>query len=226
MSLFGSARYRPLLIVVFLLTIGLIAGGLSRPVEVRHSAPFGFSQTLDPTRLIAVRGGYVVPNYDDFNRIDLDLRAYSGQEGYDLTVHVRPAEPGASDVRTIPLAASAQKIWFQKETLENPFITIRFPPIEESAGRRYYVWVEAGPRNRDAIWTLWSIKSYSRATGYTVLQAWLDGPPEPLGDEPGRVALILLIVGTVTATAWLVAALLVLPLGVSRRAKRQTLKGR
>ena len=170
MNLFGPARQRPLLLAVFLLTVGLIAGGLNRPVEVRHSAPYGFSQTLDPERLIAVRGGYVVPNYDDFNRLDLDLRAYSGQERYDLTVHVRPAEPGAADVRSIPLSATTQKIWYQKEAFANPFLTIRFPPIADSAGRRFYVWVEAGPRNRDAIWTLWSIKSYSKTSGYTVLR--------------------------------------------------------
>jgi hypothetical protein len=212
MSLLGPRRRRPILMVVFVLAIGLIAGSLNRPVEVRHSAPYGFSQTLDPDRLIAVRGGYINPNYDDFNRLDLDLRAYSWQERYDLTVHVRPAEPGVADLRTIPLSVSTERIWYQKEAFENPFVTVRFPPIKESAGRRFYVWVEGGPRNRDAIWTLWSIKSYSKVSGYRVLSAWLDAPPEPLGEGPGRLALILLIVGSVLAAAWLVAVVLILPL--------------
>jgi hypothetical protein len=217
MSWFGPPRQRPIVAAVFLLTLGLIAGALNRPVEVRNSAPYGFNQTLDPDRLIAVRGGYVVPNYDDFSRLDLDLRAYVRQERYDLTIHVRPAVPDAADVRTVALSISTETIWHAKPQLGNDFITVRFPPIADSAGQRFYVWVEAGPRNRDSIWTLWSIKSYSRATGYTVLRAWLDAPPEPLGDGPGRVALVLLLVVLAVATAWLVAALTGLTLGASDR---------
>jgi hypothetical protein len=219
MSWFGPRRQRPIVAVVFLLALGFAVGGLNKPVEVRHSAPFGFSQTLDRDRLIAVRGGYVLSNYDDFNRVDLDVRAYSRQERYDLIVHVRPAGTDApdADVRTVPLSVSGTEVWHNKSTFENDFVTVRFPPIADSAGQRFYVWVEAGPRNRDAIWTLWSVKTYSTTSGYTVLRAWFDAPPEPLGQGPGRVALIVLMVGTVLAAAWLVAALVGLALGSAER---------
>ena len=176
------------------------------PVEVRHSAPFGFSLTFDARRAIAVRGGYVTANYDDFNRLDLDLRSYTAGERFDLTVHVRPAGPDAPDVRTITLAVDASEIWHQKSVFGDPFVTVRFDPIPDSSGTRYFVWVEAGPRNRDAIWTLWSIKSYSRVPAREVLAALVDAPPEPLGHAAGRVVLILLTGGTIATAAWLLGA--------------------
>jgi hypothetical protein len=176
------------------------------PVEVRHSAPFGFSLTYDARRAIAVHGGYVTANYDDFNRVDLDLRAYTAGERYDLTVHVQPAGRDAPDVRTIPLGVDAAEIWHQKSVFGNPFVTLHFDPIPDSAGKRYFVWVEAGPSNRDAVWTLWSIKSYSRVPASEVLAALVKAPPEPLGRVPGRVALILLTGGTIATAAWLFGA--------------------
>lgn len=182
------------------------AAGAFWPVEVRHSAPFGFSLTFDARRAIAVRGGYVTANYDDFNRVDLDLRAYTAGEHFDLTVHVRPAGPDAPDVRTIPIAVDAAEVWHQKEVFADPFVTVRFDPIPDSAGTRYFVWVEAGPRNRDAVWTLWSVKSYSRVPTHEVLAALVDAPPEPLGRTAGRVVLILLTGGTIATAAWLVGA--------------------
>jgi len=181
------------------------------PIDVRHSAPYGFSLTADFRRSIAVNGGYIRPNYDHFNRLDLDFRAYTLGQVYDLTIHIRPAEPGAPDVRQISLDVPAERIFHAKQPFANPFLTVRFPEIRDSAGKTYYVWVETGPRNRDAVVALWSIKSYSRLTGRTVLSTFVH---QRVGDSmAARVALILLAVAIVTMTGVIVAVLTELSLG-------------
>lgn len=150
----------------------LLAASVWR-VEVRHSAPYGFSKTIDFERLIAVPGGYVTANYPNFDRIDLDLRAYDVAATYDLTIHIRPAIAGAADVRTIGLDLSGSKIPYAKGAFFDPFVTVRFPPIVDSRNQTYYVWVERGPRNRNDVVTVWSIKSYSSVPARAVLDASL-----------------------------------------------------
>jgi hypothetical protein len=197
--------------------VALVALALVVPLELRHSAPFGFRLTFDGERGIAVRGGTVVANYPDFNRLDLDLRAYTPGASYDLTVHVRPDEPGAADVRTIPLGLEAEEIWHDKPTFADPFLTVRFPPIPDSAGKRYLVWVDPGPRNRDEVVALWSIKSYSRLTGRDALAAFLADPPGDGGETWARAALVAVMVGVVLAFGALMAALAALALSVAAR---------
>jgi hypothetical protein len=200
-------------VVAALLLVGL---GLLAPIEVRHSAPFGFSQTLDRERGIAVRGGFVTPNYPGFNRVDLDLRAYHRDADYDLTVHVRRDRPGAADLRTIPLSLPGERIRHDKPPFADPFQTVRFPPIPDAAGRRFYVWVEPGPRNRDDVVALWSIKSYSRARGADVLAAFLQfraGDAAPIATRAALVGLPLALAGTF---GWLMAAVTALALRSGR----------
>lgn len=202
----STRRLRSIAVAIGALAVGLVF--LVWPVDVRHSEPFGRSSTLDAPRAIAVRGGYVTPNYDDFHRVDLDLRAYSAAERYDLTVHVRPASveaPEAPDARTVSLALDVEEIWHRKEAFADPFVTVTFPAIKESAGRRYFVWVEAGPRNRDDVWTLWSVKTFSTVRPVEVLAAFVDAPSAPIR-VGGGVVLILLIAGTVGSAVWLMAA--------------------
>jgi hypothetical protein len=115
------------------------------------------------------------------------------------------------------LAVTAEAIWPQKTVFGNPFLTLRFPAVAASAGKRYYIWVEAGPRNRDAIWTLWSVKTYSRVPAHEVAAALVEAPPEPLDGWAGRVVLILLVAGTVWSAAWLVAVVAVAPVTRFRR---------
>lgn len=192
------------------------------PIDVRHSAPYGFRLTADFRRSIAVNGGYIRPNYDHFNRLDLDLRAYTSGQTYDLTIHIRPAEPGAPDVRQIPLNLPAERIFHVKKPFANPFITVRFPEIRNSAGKTYYVWVEAGPRNRDAVFALWSIKSYSRLNGWTVLKTFVE---QRVGNAaPAKVALIVLGVACVTLIGVIVAVLT--ELGLLERQQRLGSRGR
>jgi hypothetical protein len=185
----------------------LLAGaGLLAPLEVRHSAPFGFNLTFDARRGIAVRGGQLVANYPDFNRLDLDLRAYNLDADYDLTVHLRPDRPGAPDVRTLALSVPGREIRHDKATFADPFLTLRFPPIEHSAGQRYHVWIESGPRNRDDVVALWSIKSYSRANGAAVLAAFLRDLPGGAGQPLVQGLLVGLLLALVALFGWLIAA--------------------
>lgn len=185
----------------------MLVAGLATvlPIDVRHSAPYGFSLTADFRRSIAVNGGYIRPNYDHFNRLDLDLRAYTPGQTYDLTIHIRPAEPGAPDVRQISVSVPAERIFHVKEPFANPFITLRFPEIRDAAGKIYYVWVETGPRNRDAVVALWSIKSYSRLHGWTVLKTFV---AQRAGDTAAaKLALVMLGVTCVTFIGVIVAVL-------------------
>lgn len=177
------------LMVGLLASMALAAASLGVPIDVRHSAPFGFRLSFDADRGIAVSGALVEPNYPRFDRVDLDLRAYNVDADYDLTVHIRPDAVDAPDVRTLPLPVAGARIRHDKPTFANPFVTLRFPPIADSAGRRYYVWVERGPRNRDDVVALWSVKSYSRVTGRDVLAAFLRPPDE----EPRRTATVLFL---------------------------------
>ena len=202
-----------MLVVATAMLIGL-------PLSIRHNAPLGVSRTIDAGRGIAVRGGYVTPNYDGFDRVDLDLRVYDDDPFYDFTVHVRPAGPDAPDVRTIALRVPNEDVWHEKGAFENAYLAVRFPKIADSAGQRFYVWVEGGPRNRDDIWTLWRIKSYSTVRIWEVVMAWADAPPAPLGRWVGGVVVVLLMGSTAAALAWLAGALVVVNPG--NRPKRSS----
>jgi hypothetical protein len=182
--------------------------GLFIPCEVRHSAPFGFRPTFDRPRGIAVPGGFISPNYPNLDRLDLDIRAYSREDRYDLTIHLRPDAPGAPDVRTMVLSVPGHQIWHVKTPLANPFVSVRFPPISESSGRRYYVWIEPGPKHRDDVVTMWSIKSYSHVPVKDVLAAFLReapglGPYAPML----RTMLATLMLCMVIGVGWLLGAL-------------------
>lgn len=195
-------------LVVGVLSALILAGaGLFVPLEVRHSAPFGFSLTLDARRGMAVRGGVVTANYPNFNRIDLDLRAYDVQARYDLIVHVRPDVQQAADVRTLSLSVPGSQIRHDKSSFADPFVTLRFPPIADSAGRGYYVWVDAGPRNRDDVVAVWSIKSFSEARGAEVLAAFLRGSPDDSRPVPAIAFMLAILFGCVLAFGWMMGAL-------------------
>ena len=193
----------------------LLGAGLFVPFEVRNSAPAGYVQTLDPTRGIAVRGARVLINYPDFHRVDVDLRGYTPDARYDLTLHIRPVVAGAGDVRTVPISVTSEEIWHRKPDLANPFTTVRFEPLQDSAGTQYDISVSLGPRNRDDVFALWSVKTYSRSSGREVLAAMLDALPG--GTAPGaiRASLIVLLVGFAVGAAWLVGAVVGLAVGDS-----------
>jgi hypothetical protein len=201
-----------------ILAVMVIAGiaVLLFPASVRHNAPLGVSRTIDSGRGIAVRGGYVMPNYDGFDRLYLDLRVYSDEPFYDFTVHVRPAGPDQPDLKTIALRVPRADVWHAKGAFANPYLAVGFPEIADSAGSRYYVWVESGPRNRDDIWTLWRIKSYSTVPVWEVARAWITTPPEPLGRWPGGLMLVVVMAAMVASLGWLALALTRMPAGPLR----------
>lgn len=210
----STRRLVPLAVGVLGAALLVVAGTVWR-VDVRHSAPYGFSKTIDFGRLIAVRGGYVSPNYDDFDRLDLDLRAYSPGAVYDLTIHIRPAVPGAEDVRTLHLDLPASAIGSRKETFGDPFVTVRFAPVADSAGKTYYVWVEPGIRNRDDVVALWSLKSYSRVPAWRVVSAFVNEAPGGALRGIVRLALILLLGGLVFSSGWFLSQMVAASAGAS-----------
>ena len=201
-----SSRAVPPLLVGLATATALLVGALYVPFEVRNSAPYGFSLTVDFERAIAVRGGTIEVNYPNLNRLDLDLRAYTPRSEYDLLVHLRPEERGAPDVRTIPLHIAGERISHDKGTFANPFVTVRFPPIADSAGKSYYVYVEAGPRNRDDVVTVWSIKSYSRVNGRTVLAAFLGAEIGNRDRVAVRALTVALLLAFAASSGWLLGA--------------------
>jgi hypothetical protein len=185
----------------------IVVVGLVVPLEIRHSARFGFSQTVDFDRSIAVTGGYVTANYDNFNRVDLDLRAYTPDATYDLTVHIRPALARAQDVRTIHVQYPADVIFHRKTSFGDPFVQLDFDPIANSEGQTYYVWVERGPRNVDDVVNLWSVKSYSSERGAAVLAAFLRNPPGESAAWFMRLLLSIALLGFLFTVGWLVSTL-------------------
>lgn len=196
----------PALLVGVATAVALLAGSLFVPFEVRNSAPYGFSLTVDFERAIAVRGGPIEVNYPNLNRLDLDLRVYTSRAEYDVIVHLRSDESDEEDVRTIALHVPGTRIWHDKSAFANPFVTVRFPPIADSAGERYYVYVETGPRNRDDVLALWSIKSYSRVSGQTVLSAFVASNIGNGEDAVARSLTVGLLLLFVVGCGWLMGA--------------------
>ena len=204
----------PALLVGLGAAVAMLAGSLFLPYEVRNSAPYGFSLTVDFERAIAVRGGPIQVNYPNLNRLDLDLRAYTSRAEYDLTVHLRPEGGGNADLRTIPLHITGSRIWHDKAPFADPFVTVRFPPIAASAGQRYYVYVESGPRNRDDVLAVWSIKSYSRVTGQHVVAAFVESNVGTSNDAVVRTLTTALVIAFVAGCGWLMGAATWLALAV------------
>lgn len=193
---------------IALVTTGIIlAVALLIPIEIRHTAPFGFRQTLDRSRGIAVNGVTVTSNYANFNRIDLDLRAYTEQERYDFIVRIRPLTEDAEAVRSVRITRPYDEIAVNKAALADPFSTVRFDPIADSSGKSYYVWVERGPRNQDDIVALWSVKSYSRLRGTAALTAFITGVPVKMPQWAGWGVLVGLMVLFIAAFAALILSL-------------------
>ena len=90
----NSGRLVSLAVSVLGVALLVVAGTVWR-VDVRHRRRLRIQQDDRLQPVIAVRGGYISPNYDDFDRLDLDLRAYSPRAVYDLTIHSAgsPAPP-------------------------------------------------------------------------------------------------------------------------------------
>src|SRR5262249_3363148 len=71
------------------------------------------------------------------------------------------------------LSVDSDDIWFRKGTWQNPFLSLRFDPIQDSAGKTYYVWVERGPSDANDVLALWSMKSYSKVPAIDVVRAFM-----------------------------------------------------
>lgn len=200
--------------IVTVVLIGVVVAALMWvaivlvPVGVRHSAPFGTVQTVDFSRSIAVLGGEVRPNYPSFDRIDLDLRAYSDRVPggrYDFVLNLQTVEEPRV-VRRVAFSVAADRIPASRSAFSTALTTVRFDPIPDSAGQAYYVSLERGPRNADDIVTLWGIQTYSTASVRDVLDAAIDGYRLGFSAETDRAVLlggmvVALLVSAITIAA-------------------------
>lgn len=177
-------------------------------VDVRHAAPFGSVQTVDFDRGLAVLGGEVTPNYPDFSRIDLDLRAYGDRipdDRFDFVLSVRSVTDRRV-VRRVAFSVDSTRIDADRSAFAPLSATVRFAPIVDSAGTTYQVLVERGPRNGDDVVTLWGIRTYSAlrpvdllgwaSNEYGVMVPGRNPTPTPsasagpsASDDPGGAAL-------------------------------------
>ena len=188
---------------------------LNTTITVRNSAPFGAVKTIDPSRGIAVLSGTVTPNYDNFDAVGLDLRAYGhlDQIGQiDFILSVQDARDG-SNVRRVAFSVPADHIPATKSAFSSIQTTVHFGAINASAGHAYSVWLERGPRNEDDIVTLWGIQSFSEVSPIDVLDAAIND--YGISDDPARTAFLMrtLIVAVIVLIGVVVAGMtyLILP---------------
>ena len=198
---------------VVALTVGALIGlatvlaVLYLPVNVRHAEPFGNVQTVDFDRGIAVLGGEVRPNYRNFDRVELDLRAYTSMvpgDQYDFVLTVAATDDGG-EVRRVAFSVPAASIPATKSAFSPTGTSVGFEPIPDSAGRTFSVSLERGPRNAEDVVTLWGIASYSRLHPIDVLQAAADDYDLGLSGRANRAVILLLMWLTLVLGATLVA---------------------
>lgn len=178
------------------------------PVSVRHAAPFGSVQTVDFNRSIAILGGEVRPNYGNFDRVKLDLRAYGSgvsDREYDFVLTIQSLDR-PEIVRRVDFTISGNRIAASRSAFANDFTSVTFEQIADSAGETFYLSLERGPRNLDDIVTLWSIQSFSTVRAVDVLRAAANGYPIGLDPRQDRNALLLLMGLTLFGGAALVAS--------------------
>lgn len=169
----------------------LIILTLNTTISVRNSAPFGAVKTIDPSRGIAVLSGTVTPNYDNFDAVGLDLRAYGHLDQIgriDLILSIQDASDG-SNVRRVAFSVPADQIPATRSAFSSIQTVVHFGAINASAGHAYAVWLERGPRNEDDIVTLWGIQSFSEVSPADVLDAAIND--YGISGDPARTAFLM-----------------------------------
>ncbi len=180
------------------------------PVSVRHAAPFGSVQTVDFARGIAVMGGEIRPNYGDFDRVELDLRAYGDHvpdDRYDFVLTLQSIDR-PDVVRRVDFSVPRDRITASRSAFADTYTSVSFDRIADSAGETYYLSIERGPRNADDVVTLWGIQSFSTVQAIDVLRAADDGYPIGLGLGADRLVLVLLMASTLVGGVALVATIM------------------
>ncbi len=188
----------------------LVIAALVVPISVRHSAPFGSVQTVDFDRGIAVLGGEVRPNYPDFDRVGLDLRAYSvamPDDRYDFVLTVQSLDR-PEVVRRVDFSVPEDRIASSRSAFSNNYLPVAFDRIPDSTGERFYVSLERGPRNADDVVTLWGIQSFSTVTAANVLSAAAHGYRIGFAPATDRAILVLLMALSLAGIGVMTAATL------------------
>ena len=180
------------------------------PINVRHAAPFGSVQTVDFNRSIAVLGGEVRPNYPDFDRVGLDLRAYSDPvpgDRYDFVLTVQSLDR-SEVLRQVAFSVPRSRISASRSAFADNYVPVAFDRIPDSAGQTFYVSIERGPRNADDVVTLWGIQSFSTVTAADVLSAAASGYRIGFAPATDRSILFLLMALTLVGTGFVTATTL------------------
>ncbi len=194
-----------LAVVAFLVIAGLVV-----PISVRHAAPFGSVQTVDFNRSIAVLGGQVRPNYPNFDRVGLDLRAYSvpaPDDRYDFVLTVQSLDR-PEVVRRVGFSVPRDRIAASRSAFSDTYLPVAFERIPDSAGETFYVSIERGPRNADDVVTLWGIQSFSTLRAADVLLAAVDGYRIGFAPATDRAILLSLMALTLVGSGVTTAATL------------------
>ena len=189
------ARTAVALLAGMLVAAVTIVAVLIVPVSVRHAAPFGSVQTVDFDRSIAILGGEIRPNYANFDRVGLDLRAYGDRvpgEQYDFVLTLQSLDR-PEIARRVDFSVPRDQIAASRSAFADTYTSVRFDGIADSAGEAFYLSLERGPRNADDIVTLWGIQSFSTVTAIDVLRASVNGSPIGFDPAVGRVILVLLM---------------------------------
>ncbi len=184
------------------------------PVSVRHAAPFGSVQTVDFDRSIAILGGEIQPNYGNFDRVDLDLRAYGDDVpdgSYEFVLTIQSLDR-PEIVRRVAFSAPQERIAASRSAFADNYTSVSFSKIADSAGERYYLSLERGPRNADDIVTIWGIQSFSSVMMVDVLWAAASGYPIGLEPTEDRTVLLLLMGLTLAGAAAVVATVVAVTL--------------
>ena len=198
------------------LTIAAVTGVavLVVPISVRHAAPFGSVQTVDFNRSIAVLGGEIRPNYGDFDRVELDLRAYGDrvpEDQYDFVLTLQSLDR-PDVVRRVEFSVPRDRIAASRSAFADNYTSVRFDRIADSAGETFYLTIERGPRNADDVVTLWGIQSFSTVKTIDVLRAAANGYPIGLDLGADRALLVLLMGLTLAGGAALVGTIVAVSL--------------
>ena len=210
----GRRRTAAAIAIGLVFGVVVVVGVLAVPVSVRHAAPFSSVQTVDFDRGIATLGGEVHPNYDDFDRVELDLRAYTSlvpDDRYDFVLTLQTLDDHET-VRRVAFSVPADRIPATKSAFTGIGTSVGFDAIPDSAGQTYYLSLERGPRNVDDVVTLWGIRSYSNLRAVDVLVAATEDYDLGLPADVSRAVILALLwlvlvgasvlVATVTLAAW------------------------
>jgi len=154
---------RRFVIGCWLVLLLLLTGCANRPdvYQGQHREPAGEiwgPHTVGQTFTATTSGLY---------RIDVFLATYARRNTGEVVFHLRRRPDDQADLVTIPFDAA--------NVADNAYRSFTFPPLQDSAGQRYYFFFEAPHAQPGNAITVW----YNPTDAYGGGTALLDGVPQP-----------------------------------------------